>query len=102
MLLEVIVFAWKEAPTIERLIRAIPRQMKGADRVRVVVVDDGSTNRTADIARTARAVVISHGRDRGLGTAFRTGLSDALGPAILLALFGLQACVMHRNQFLLV
>jgi glycosyltransferase involved in cell wall biosynthesis len=48
----------------------------------VVVVDDGSTDRTAERATAAGAVVIRHARNRGKGSALRTGLARVLaGPA---------------------
>jgi glycosyltransferase involved in cell wall biosynthesis len=43
----------------------------------VVVVDDGSTDRTAAAAAAAGAHVVSHRRNRGLGAAVRTGLDEA-------------------------
>jgi glycosyltransferase involved in cell wall biosynthesis len=45
---------------------------------RVVVVDDGSTDRTADEARRAGAVVLSHARNEGKGAALRTGIQSIL------------------------
>jgi glycosyltransferase involved in cell wall biosynthesis len=44
---------------------------------RVVVVDDGSTDGTAEIARLAGAVVISHGCNRGYGAAIQSCLAVA-------------------------
>lgn len=38
----------------------------------VLVVDDGSQDRTAEMARTAGAVMISHGANRGYGEAIKT------------------------------
>jgi len=47
-----------------------------------VVVDDGSTDRTADRAAAAGAAVVRHDRNRGKGSALRTGLARVLtGPA---------------------
>jgi glycosyltransferase involved in cell wall biosynthesis len=43
----------------------------------LIVVDDGSRDRTAEIARAKGAVVVSHPRNRGLGAALRTGLAKA-------------------------
>jgi len=43
----------------------------------IIVVDDGSTDRTASIARAKGAVVIAHPRNMGLGAALRTGLAKA-------------------------
>lgn len=44
----------------------------------IIVVDDGSSDRTAQVARDAGAVVISHERNRGKGMALRTGFAYAL------------------------
>lgn len=44
----------------------------------IIVVDDGSRDRTAEIARAKGAVVVSHERNLGLGAALRTGLREAL------------------------
>ena len=43
----------------------------------VIVVDDGSRDETAQVARLAGAQVISHPRNRGYGAALRTGLAAA-------------------------
>jgi len=44
----------------------------------VVVVDDGSTDNTAAVARDAGAIVIRHDRNLGKGCAIRTGLEYVL------------------------
>lgn len=69
--------ALNEEKSIERVLAAIPRRVPGVDEVVVLVVDDGSTDRTAELARAAGAVVVSHVRNRGVGAAFRTGLAKA-------------------------
>jgi glycosyltransferase involved in cell wall biosynthesis len=78
MRLQVVIFAFNEEPTIEAVIRAVPRELDGVDEVRVTVIDDGSTDRTAEVARAAGAAVVSHGRNRGLGWAFQSGVREAL------------------------
>lgn len=45
----------------------------------VIVVDDGSTDRTARVAADAGARVVVHESNRGKGAALRTGLGHALG-----------------------
>jgi glycosyltransferase involved in cell wall biosynthesis len=52
--------------------------MPGIGSIRVVVIDDGSTDATAAEAVAAGAMVISHWRCQGVGLAFRTGLAKAL------------------------
>jgi glycosyltransferase involved in cell wall biosynthesis len=68
-----------EAPRIAGVISSVPRQIPGFDAVEVLVVDDGSTDGTADIARTAGADhVVRFPQNRGLSAAFQTGLRVAL------------------------
>jgi glycosyltransferase involved in cell wall biosynthesis len=45
--------------------------------IRVIVVDDGSTDETADVARSHGATVVSHPHNLGKGAAIRTGLREA-------------------------
>lgn len=44
----------------------------------VVVVDDGSIDRTTEIATKQGAIVVSHKNNRGLGAAFQTGINAVL------------------------
>jgi glycosyltransferase involved in cell wall biosynthesis len=43
----------------------------------VVVVDDGSSDDTAAVARSAGALVVDHGRNRGYGGALKTAFKEA-------------------------
>jgi glycosyltransferase involved in cell wall biosynthesis len=43
----------------------------------VLVVDDGSTDDTAEVARAAGAIVVRHERNRGKGYALNTGFREA-------------------------
>jgi len=45
----------------------------------VIVVDDGSTDRTSEVASEKGAIVVKHYMNRGVGIAFRTGVIKALG-----------------------
>lgn len=67
-----------EAQTIGRVVAALPRQLPGVARIDVVVVDDGSTDGTGDVARKAGAGVLRHANNRGLGIAFQTAVSYAV------------------------
>lgn len=80
--------ALNEEKTIAQVIASLPRNMDGIDEVGVVVVNDGSTDRTAELARAAGAVVVSHERPRGVGAAFRSGLmkSAELGADIIVTI----------------
>jgi glycosyltransferase involved in cell wall biosynthesis len=61
----------------ERSIGAIIRDCKLVNDD-VLVVDDGSTDRTAEAAREAGAQVVSHPVNRGKGAALKTGFAYAL------------------------
>ncbi len=76
--LVVIVPALNEQATIGEIIRRIPREIDAVTDVEVVVVDDGSTDQTAQLAREAGATVIRHPRNLGVGAAFQTGVDAAL------------------------
>ncbi len=71
--------AYNEAEKIGQTIQSIPRSFDSIDEVFVQVVDDGSKDDTARVAREAGAdFVISHDGNRGIGKAFRTSVESAL------------------------
>ena len=77
--------ALNEEITIQEVIEKIPRDIEGVSQVEVVVVDDGSTDKTADLAREVGAHVVRHEKPRGVGAAFRSGIdrSGSLGADII-------------------
>ncbi len=79
----VIMPALNEEECIESVVSSIPLEdfkAKGFD-VEVLVVDNGSTDQTADLARTAGARVVYEPR-RGYGQAYQTGFNEAKGDII--------------------
>jgi len=72
----VIVAAYNEAAAIARVVTDLKR-----DRYQVVVIDDGSTDGTAQIASAAGATVIKHPLNLGQGAALQTGIDYALSQA---------------------
>lgn len=70
----IIVPAWNEAKNIGLTVREISRL---GERYDVVVIDDGSSDDTGDVAREAGAQVLSLPFNLGVGGAMRTGFRYA-------------------------
>lgn len=69
---------YNEAEKIGEVLRSIPTTYEGIDFVRLLVVDDGSTDDTARLAHAAGATVLRHRQNKGLGQAFRSAVDFAL------------------------
>ncbi len=77
--LVVIIPAYNEEENIGDVIREVPREIDGVDRTFVLVIDDGSRDRTVELAREAGAdFIVPHSHNRGLAVSFRDGLDAAL------------------------
>lgn len=70
---------YNEEETIAQVLESVPRQIPGVDRVETLIIDDGSTDRSVEVAR-AHGVdhVVCHVGNKGLASAFRTGLDACL------------------------
>lgn len=68
-----------EERTLPDVLASIPRRIEGVDAVEILVVDDGSTDRTVEVAREhGVGHVVRHARTRGLARSFRDGVDYAL------------------------
>lgn len=68
-----------ESGTLAIAINALPRQVPGFDKVEWLVIDDGSTDNTAELAKQLGVDhVVRHPVNRGLATAFMTGIHAGL------------------------
>jgi glycosyltransferase involved in cell wall biosynthesis len=72
----VVIPAFNEAQSIGEVVKRVPETVCGV-RTAVLVVDDGSSDATADAARAAGADVVRHERNQGGGAAIRTGYRAA-------------------------
>ena len=70
---------YNEADILPKTLALLPKSIEGFDEVEILVVDDGSTDDTVDVARTNGADHIIHlPRHLGLAQAFSNGLDASL------------------------
>lgn len=72
-----LIAAYEAAATVGDVVAGLRALAPDADALPIFVVDDGSTDATADVARRAGAIVLRHPRNRGKGAALATGLREA-------------------------
>jgi len=79
MLIVITIPAYNEQNTIGKIITNINEVMKvSRHKYKVLVIDDGSKDKTADIAKQEKALVYSHPKNYGLAETFKTEIKKAL------------------------
>ena len=79
MKVTIVIPCYNESATLPATLAELPREIPGADQLETLVVDDGSSDDTAKVAR-AHGVdcVVRHKRNLGLAATFRTAVDAAL------------------------
>jgi glycosyltransferase involved in cell wall biosynthesis len=68
-----------EESTLPAVLSSIPRRIAGVDEIIVLVIDDGSSDRTVEVARSHGVTqFVHHAGTRGLGRSFHDGIQRAL------------------------
>jgi len=70
---------YNEEETLPQTVADIPREIDGVDKVEILIIDDGSTDRTVEIAREIGVDhIVINKRNQGLAASFRNGLDMCL------------------------
>lgn len=70
---------FNEEKTLPDVVRDIPTSIEGIDQIEIMIVDDGSTDKTVEVAKSLGIRhIVSLGSNRGLATAFKRGTEYAL------------------------
>lgn len=78
----VVVVTFNRSSFVKSCLESLNKQTYPHDRYEVILVDDGSTDDTVEIAKKEGVRVIEHGGNRGIPSARNTGLAAAKGDII--------------------
>ncbi|NPV70664.1 MAG: glycosyltransferase [Firmicutes bacterium] len=78
----IIIPAYNEEAGIQPTLQELREALAG-DSTEIIVVDDGSTDKTAQLAQGLADRVVSHATNRGKGAAMRTGFEVSNGECIV-------------------
>ncbi len=81
----VLIPAYNEEGAIAETVQKISEQRVHFRDLEIVVINDGSKDRTGEIARTLPVTLIEHPKNRGYGAALKTGMQRAKHEYILIA-----------------
>ena len=83
--LSVLIPAYNEEGAIAETVALIAQQRVHFKEMEIVVINDGSRDRTGEIARTLPVTLIEHPVNRGYGAGLKSGMARAKHPYILIA-----------------
>jgi len=70
---------YNEEKTLASVLKELPKKIKGIETIETMIIDDGSTDKTIEIAQKHKVTyIVAHRGNKWLGNAFRSGVSKAL------------------------
>ncbi len=68
-----------EEETLPLVLKSIPKKIKGVDKIEILLIDDGSTDKTVEVAQSLGVKhFLYHTKNQGLSRSFRHGLIKCL------------------------
>jgi len=74
----ILIPAYNEENTIGKVIDEIPKKINHVNEIEILVINDGSSDKTEEISKTKGAIVYSFTKNKGLAKAISFGFSKAL------------------------
>lgn len=81
----VLIPAFNEEGALAETVAAILKQKELVPNLEIIVINDGSTDRTSEVARGLPVTLIEHETNRGYGASLKNGLQRAAAEYILIA-----------------
>ncbi|MEO7904784.1 MAG: glycosyltransferase family 2 protein [Candidatus Saccharimonadales bacterium] len=78
MRLAIVSICKDEEKTIKELINRIPKKIKGISLIEIIIINDGSIDKTAEIAKQVGATVYGNNTSKGLAFRFREAVTTVL------------------------
>lgn len=70
---------FNEEDSLPNTLSVLPKQIEGIDEIEIMIIDDGSSDRTVDVASwNGVNHIVKLNRHQGLASAFKMGLSEAV------------------------
>jgi len=70
---------YNEEGTLEEALSYIPRKVRGFKKIEILIINDGSTDRTVEVAKKCKVNhIVSFTKNQGLARAFMAGIDKAL------------------------
>ena len=68
-----------KSETLPLVLESIPKEIPGIDEIHILIIDDGSSDRTVEVARSFGVEhFVFHTRNMGLARSFRDGVDYAM------------------------
>jgi glycosyltransferase involved in cell wall biosynthesis len=81
----VLIPAYNEEGALADTVATIERQREHVPNLEIIVINDGSTDRTSEVARSLQVTLIDHETNRGYGASLKDGMLRATSEYILIA-----------------
>src|ERR1700760_1470578 len=70
---------YNEEKTLPLVLKSIPKKIAGVDKIETLVIDDGSKDKTCEIAKKYHVThILRHRTNKGLARSFADGIHFAL------------------------